>query len=43
MKKEYQKIELGLILFAEDVVRTSQNDNVGELSSDDFPENFEKP
>ena len=43
MKKEYQKIELVLILLAEDVVRTSQNDNVGELSSDDFPEIFEKP
>ena len=41
MKKTYQKIELVLILFTEDVVRTSQNDNVENLP--DFPEIFEKP
>ena len=39
MKKTYQKIELVLILFTEDVVRTSQNDNVEDLP--DFPEIFE--
>ena len=39
MKKEYQKIQLVLILFIEDVVRTSQNDNVEDLP--DFPEIFE--
>lgn len=41
MKKIYQKIELVMILFAEDVVRTSQNDNVEDMP--DFPEIFEKP
>ena len=41
MKKTYQKIQLVLILFTEDVVRTSQNDNVEDLP--DFPEIFEKP
>ncbi len=41
MKKTYQKIQLVLILFTEDVVRTSQNDNVENLP--DFPEIFEKP
>ena len=38
MKKEYEKIELVLILFAEDVVKTSNNDNVEDLP--DFPEFF---
>ena len=40
MKKTYQKIQLVLIIFTEDVVRTSQNDNVENLP--DFPEIFEK-
>lgn len=39
MKKEYQKIELVLILLDEDVIRTSQNDNVQDLP--DFPEYFD--
>ena len=38
MKKIYQKIELVLILFNEDVIRTSQNDNVEDLP--EFPEYF---
>ena len=36
MKKTYQEIELLVILFTEDVVRTSQNDNVEDMP--DFPE-----
>ena len=36
MKKIYQKIELVLILFNEDVIRTS--DNVEDMP--DFPENL---
>ena len=39
MKKIYQKMELVLILFNEDVIRTSQNDNVEEMP--EFPEIFE--
>lgn len=38
MKKIYQKIELVLILFNEDVIRTSQNDNVEDMP--EFPEYF---
>ena len=38
MKKTYQKFELVLILLEEDVVRTSQNDNVEDLP--EFPEYF---
>jgi len=36
MKKTYQEIELLVILFTEEIVRTSQNDNVGDMP--DFPE-----
>lgn len=39
MKKIYQKMELVLILFNEDVIRTSQNDNVESMP--EFPEIFE--
>lgn len=39
MKKEYQKIELVLIPLGDDVIRTSQNDNVQDLP--DFPEYFD--
>ena len=39
MKKIYQKIELVLILLDEDIVRTSQNDNTGDVI--EFPEDFE--
>ena len=39
MKKQYKKIELEIIfLIEEDVVRTSQNDNVIDMP--DFPEEF---
>ena len=36
MKKTYQEMELILVFFAEDIVRTSQNDNVEDMP--DFPE-----
>lgn len=36
MKKTYQEMELVVIFFAEDIVRTSQNDNVENMP--DFPE-----
>jgi len=36
MKKTYQEIELLVILFTEEIVRTSQNDNVEDMP--DFPE-----
>ena len=36
MKKTYQEMELVVVLFAEDIVRTSQNDNVEDMP--DFPE-----
>lgn len=40
MKKIYERVEIQLIFFGkEDVVRTSQNDNLGTLP--DFPENPE--
>lgn len=39
MKKIYQEMELEVVLFSqEDIVRTSQNDNVSDMP--DFPENF---
>ena len=31
MKKTYQEIELLVILFTEEIVRTSQNDNVEDM------------
>ena len=36
MKKTYQEVDLVLIFFAEEIVRTSQNDNVEDMP--DFPE-----
>ena len=36
MKKTYQEMELGVFLFTEEIVRTSQNDNVEDMP--DFPE-----
>ena len=39
MKKNYQLIELEIILINEDVIRTSQNDNVESMP--EFPEIFE--
>jgi len=36
MKKTYQEIELLGILFTEEIVRTSQSDNVEDMP--DFPE-----
>lgn len=40
MKKIYACIEMDLIVFpCEDIVRTSNNDNVEDMP--DFPENFE--
>ena len=39
--KLYEKVELEIIfLLKEDVIRTSQNDNVEDMP--DFPENFER-
>ena len=38
MKKNYQEIELLVILFTEEIVRTSQNDNVSDMP--EFPELF---
>ena len=39
MKKIYENIELELVFFAtEDIVRTSQNDNIIEMP--EFPEMF---
>jgi hypothetical protein len=39
MKKQYEILELKLVIFGmEDVIRTSQNDNVEDMP--DFPENF---
>lgn len=38
--KTYQNLELEVVFFLEeDVIRTSNNDNVGEMP--DFPEDFE--
>jgi hypothetical protein len=39
MKKIYENIEIGVIFLTEDVVRTSQNDNVTDMP--EFPENFQ--
>lgn len=40
MKKTYQEMHLEVVLFAqEDIVRTSNNDNVEPMP--DFPEDFE--
>ena len=36
MKKTYQEMELILVFLTEEIVRTSQNDNIGEMP--DFPE-----
>ena len=36
MKKTYQEVDLVLIFFAEEIVRTSQNDNVEDMPN--FPE-----
>ena len=36
MKKTYQEMEMLVVFFAEDLVRTSQNDNVEDMP--DFPE-----
>ena len=38
MKKMYENMQIELVFFVEDVVRTSQNDNVEDMP--DFPENF---
>lgn len=39
MKKIYENVELKVVFFnEEDIVRTSQNDNLGTMP--DFPENF---
>ena len=38
MKKTYENIKIKLIFLAEEIVRTSPNDNVTDLP--DFPENF---
>ena len=38
MKKIYENIEISLILLSDDVVRTSSNDNIGDLP--EFPEIF---
>ena len=38
MKKIYQEMELVVITFAEEIVRTSPTDNVEDMSS--FPETF---
>ncbi len=38
MKKIYEEIELVVISLTEEIVRTSQNDNVTDLP--DFPENW---
>lgn len=40
MKMQYENIKLEVLFFSEeDVIRTSQNDNVGEMP--EFPEDFE--
>ena len=40
MKRNYENVELEIVFFcSEDVIRTSQNDNVGEMP--EFPEDFE--
>ncbi len=40
MKKQYENVKVDVIFFfEEDIVRTSPNDNVGNMP--DFPEDFE--
>ena len=40
MKKIYERLEISFLFFGEeDIVRTSQNDNVSDMA--DFPEIFE--
>ena len=40
MKMQYENIKLEVLFFSEeDVIRTSQNDTVGEMP--EFPEDFE--
>ena len=36
MKKNYQEMQLDVIFFTEEIVRTSQNDNVEDMP--EFPE-----
>ena len=36
MKKIYQEMEMAVIVFTEEIVRTSQSDNVEDMP--DFPE-----
>ena len=39
MKKTYEYMEISLVFFPhEDIVRTSQNDNISDMP--EFPENF---
>ena len=38
MKKNYQEMQLVVTFFTEEIVRTSQNDNVQEMP--EFPEEF---
>lgn len=38
MKKIYESIQIEVIVLLEDVIRTSQNDNVSNLP--EFPETF---
>lgn len=38
MKKIYENIEITLVFLSEDIVRTSQNDNVTDMP--DFPEDI---
>ena len=38
MKKTYDTMDLVVIFFTEEVVRTSQSDNVGDMRESGFPE-----
>ena len=38
MKKVYENMEMELIFLSEDIVRTSENDNVTDMP--EFPEDF---
>ena len=38
MKKTYDTMDLVVIFFTEEVVRTSQSDNVGDMLESGFPE-----
>jgi hypothetical protein len=38
MKKIYEKAILEVVILSEDIVRTSQNDNIGDMP--EFPEEF---